>query len=116
RAAGRVAEAGVLGAEDQVAHAGQLAAAGQTVAVHLRDNRLAVVPHPQPALDALAQTVAVLGDAAAAGVAARTRREVVPGAEGPPRRLEHDHAHVVALVERAQRRFEVVTELGAHRV
>ena len=128
----RVAEQRALGGEDDVARADQVEPAGQAVAVGLGDDRLAEVPHPQPALDHLAQRLAVAGDRRLAEVGHRvallasgrrrrppyesTGREVVAGAERPPGAAQADDAHVVAGVELAQGRVQVVEQPGAHRV
>ena len=55
----RVAHLGVLGHVDEVAAGGQLAAAGQAVAVHLGDDRLGQVPDAHPALGHVAGPLAV---------------------------------------------------------
>ena len=52
-----------FGGEDNVAGTDHLAAAGQAPAVDLGDDRLAVAPHPEPAVDRDAQVLAVEGDA-----------------------------------------------------
>ena len=83
----------------------------------------AVRPHPHPAVDGGAQALAVERDPrlaqlpgliAAASIGAPVQRaagrQVVAGAEGAAGALESDHAHVVAGVQLAQRRLEVVAQ------
>ena len=82
----RVAHLGVLGHVDEVAAGGELAAAGQAVAVHLGDHRLGQVPDAHPRLGDVAGPVALAARGevrhvealvAAAEVVAR-RRSTVP--------------------------------------
>ena len=54
----RIADLGVLGDVDEVAAGGELAAAGEAVAVHLRDHRLGQVPDAHPALGDVAGPLA----------------------------------------------------------
>ena len=127
----RMAEQRALGSEHDVAGADQVEAAGQAVAVGLGDDRLAVVPHPQPAVDHLAQRLAVAGDRRLAHVGERGAPggavpgqpgvrgrggQVVAGTERPPGAAQADHPHVVAGVERPERGVEVVEQPGAQRV
>ena len=76
----RVAHLGVLGHVDEVATGGQLAAAGQAVAVHLGDHRLGQVPDPHPRLGDVAGPVPLAG-----GGEVRHLEALVPAARGRSR-------------------------------
>ena len=129
-AAGGVAEAGVVGGEDDVAGADQFAAAGEAEAVDLGDDRFAVAPHPEPALDGVFEPFAVQGDAGFAEFGgfvagafvggpvegAPFGSEVVAGAECAAGGFEADDADGVAGAEFAEGVEEVGEEAGAHGV
>ena len=58
---GRVAHLRVVGHVDEVAAGGELASAGQAVAVHLRDDRLGHVPDAHPGVGHVARPLTLAG-------------------------------------------------------
>ena len=95
----RVAHLGVLGHVDEVAAGGQLAAAGQAVAVHLRDHRLGQVPDPHPRLGDVAGPVALPGRGEVRHLQALVpAAEVVAGGEAGAGAPHDRHAHLVVEV------------------
>ena len=86
----RVAHLGVLGHVDEVAAGGELAAAGQAVAVHLGDDRLGQVPDAHPALGDVARPLALAAGACSAacrGPRCRRRGRSRPRTTGPAPRM-----------------------------
>ena len=100
----RVAHLGVLGDVDEVAAGGQLAAAGQAVAVHLGDHRLGQVPDAHPRLGDVAGPLALAGRGEVRQVEALVAAaQVVAGREAGAGAADDRDPDVVVVVGLLQR-------------
>ena len=112
-----VAHPRVRGHVDEVAPGGQLAAAGQAVAVHLRDHGLLQVPDPHPGLGDVAGPVPLAGRGEVGVVVALVAAaEVVPGREARARTPHDRHVDVVVEVSGLERLDELAPEGVVQRV
>ena len=127
---GRVANDGVFSHEHEVAHGREFGAAGEAVAVHLRDDGLGQFPDLPVAAEQVlgplplarvdgadARQPAALFDIVAVVLCLRDTREVIAGAEGTPRAADDDHADLgvdLEVLERVEEfRAQIVAE-GVH--
>ena len=112
-----VAHLGVLGHVDEVATGGQLAAAGQAVAVHLRDHRLGQVPDPHPRLGDVAGPVPLPGCGEVRHLEALVpAAQVVAGREAGAGASHDRHPHLVVEVVGLERVDEVAAQRVVERV
>ena len=89
-------EHGIVRRHRQIAHHHQIAPAGKTVAMHLRDDRPGMV-------EDLEQTIEAVGETVQGGLRSRFLREVVPRTERAAGPGNNDHPDPEVLGRLAQR-------------
>ena len=112
-----VADLGVLGDVDEVAAGGELAAAGEAVAVHLRDDRLGQIPDAHPAVGDVTRPLALApGGVVRQLVALVAAAEVVARGEARAGAADDRDAHVVVGVGGPQLLEELAPQRMVQRV
>ena len=105
----RLAEPGIVGGQDEVAHHGEFAAAAQGIAGHRRDHRLAALADPVPGRDEVVDIALRVGQALHLG-------DVGAGRESLVRAGDDDRADCRIPLEDVERAVDLGDELAVQRV